>query len=93
MAGNIPWVSVSEALGVFPVTVGNPSYYSIATMRNEVKDLMRVCERLISLAMQRGELSQDECDVIAYYAQELHEKTQPLCAKHNKQCDSSLSST
>ena len=36
-------------------------------MRHEVKDFMRMCERLISLAMQTGELSEDECGVISFY--------------------------
>jgi hypothetical protein len=62
-------------------------------MRTEVKDFMKMCERLISLAMQTHELSGDECDAIAYYAQELHEKTHPLCTKHNQQCDTSVPST
>jgi hypothetical protein len=56
-------------------------------MRDEVKEFMRQCERLISLALQTGELSEDECDVIAYYAKELHEKTYPLCTKHDSHCD------
>lgn len=34
-------------------------------MPTEVKELMRQCERLISLALQTKELTQDECDVIS----------------------------
>ena len=61
-------------------------------MRTEVKDFMRMCERLISLALQTGELSPEECDVISFYAQELHDKTNPLCTKHDHACDSSVTS-
>jgi hypothetical protein len=61
-------------------------------MRTEVKDFMRMCERLISLAIQTGELSPEECDVISFYAQELHDKTHPLCTKHDHACDSSVTS-
>jgi hypothetical protein len=62
-------------------------------MRTEVKDFMRMCERLISLAIQTGELSPEECDVISFYAQELHEKTHPFCSKHAHSCDSPVSSS
>lgn len=54
---------------------------------------MRMCERLISLAIQTGELSPEECDVISFYAQELHEKTHPFCSKHAHPCDSPVSSS
>lgn len=58
-------------------------------MRTEVKDFMRMCERLIGLALQTGELSPEECDIVSYYAKELHRTTQPLCEKHK--CDTSVS--
>jgi hypothetical protein len=61
-------------------------------MRHEVKEFMRMCERLISLAMQTGELSEDECGVISFYAQELQEKIPPFCTKYSQRCDSSVSS-
>jgi len=60
-------------------------------MRPEVKDFMRMCERLIGLALQTGQLSAEECDIISYYAKELHQTTHPLCEKHS--CDTSLSSS
>ena len=60
-------------------------------MRTEVKDFMRMCERLIGLALQTGQLSAEECDIISYYAKELHHTTHPLCEKHR--CDTSLSSS
>ncbi len=57
-------------------------------MRSEVTDYMRACEHLISLAMQTGELSDDECDMVSYYSKELHDKTYPLCTKqYNSTCD------
>jgi hypothetical protein len=48
-------------------------------MRTEVKDFMRMCERLMGLALQTGELSAEECDILSYYAKELHQTTHPLC--------------
>jgi hypothetical protein len=60
-------------------------------MRVEVQDFMRMCERLIGLALQTGELSSEECDIISYYAKELHDTAHPLCEKH--QCGSSVSPT
>ena len=69
----------------------NPGRIQYATMRNEVRDFMIMCERLISLAMQTGNLSTDECDAISYYSKEVHDVTHPLCTKSEK-CDS-VSST
>jgi len=40
-------------------------------IRPEIKDLMRVAERLIGFAHQQGELSDEECIMIMYYAKEL----------------------
>ena len=80
-------------LGTLPVLMRTLVPYSgCAMMRTEVKDFMRMCERLISLAIQTGELSPEECDVISFYAQELHDKTHPLCTKHDHACDSSVTS-
>ena len=59
-------------------------------MRTEVKNFMRMCERLIALALQTGELSPEECDMLSYYAKELHDTTHPLCEKHK--CDTSMPS-
>jgi hypothetical protein len=53
-------------------------------MRTEVKEFMRQCERLISLALQTKELTQDECDVISYYAHEVYEKTHPFCSNRSE---------
>lgn len=52
-------------------------------MRTEVTDLMRMCERLFGMAMRTGELSEEECEVIAFYTKELHDKTASLCAVYN----------
>ena len=64
----------------------------VAMIRKEVKDFMRMCERLLGLASQTGELSAEECDVISFYANDLHDKTHPLCSKHDHHCDTSVSS-
>ena len=60
-------------------------------MRTEVKDFMRMCERLIGLALQSGKLSPEECDILSYYAKELYDTTHPLCEKHK--CETSMSSS
>jgi len=56
-------------------------------MRSEIIDFMRMSERLLGMALRSNELSQDECDIIAYYAHELQVRTAALCSKHK--CESS----
>lgn len=80
----------SGKLGYPPVRRITLVLYIARTMRTEVKDFMRMCERLIGLALQTGELSAEECDIVSYYAKELHQTTHPLCEKHK--CDASVSS-
>ena len=53
-------------------------------MRPEVRDFMKQCERLLSLALQTKELSEDECEIISYYANELHQKTDSLCTRERE---------
>ena len=48
-------------------------------IRKEVQDLMRVSEKLIQFAHMNGELNDDECDAILYYAQELEREVLPFC--------------
>ena len=48
-------------------------------MRTEVTDLIRMCERLFAMAVRTGELSEEECRLIAFYTRELHDKTASLC--------------
>jgi hypothetical protein len=75
-----------------PSTINNPGPIDCReVMRTEVKDFMRMCERLMGLALQTGELSAEECDILSYYAKELHQTTHPLCEKHR--CDTSVSSS
>lgn len=69
---------------VHPSTLSNPGCVeSFTLMRNEVKEFMRQCERLISMALQTKELSPEECDIITYYAMELHDKTHPFCSQRD----------
>ena len=77
-------------LGQAPVLRITLVLYIARTMRTEVKDFMRMCERLISLALQTGELSAEECDIVSYYAKELHQTTHPLCEKHK--CETTVPS-
>jgi hypothetical protein len=79
-----------EKLGLAPVLPVTLVRYIARTMRTEVKDFMRMCERLIGLALQTGELSAEECDIVSYYAKELHQTTHPLCEKHK--CQTPVSS-
>ena len=43
------------------------------TVRQEVKDFMKTSERLINLARQTDELSEEECQILDYYVTELKE--------------------
>jgi hypothetical protein len=47
-------------------------------MRTEVKEFMKQCERLFALATRSKELSEDECEIISYYAEELRDKAASL---------------
>ena len=73
--------------GVVTGSYEEPWPDTVRHMRSEVRDFMKMCERLISLAMQTGNLSTDECEAISYYSQELHDVTHPLCTQREK-CDS-----
>jgi len=37
-------------------------------MRKELKELMRICERLIGFAHQNDGLTDKECEAVVYYA-------------------------
>ena len=50
-------------------------------MRQEIKDYMKMSERLISLAVQSEELSEEECQILDYYATELQTKVHSLCLR------------
>jgi len=50
-------------------------------MRQEIKDFMKMSERLISLAVQTDELSEEECQVLDYYVTELQGKVHPICLR------------
>ena len=50
-------------------------------MRQEIKDFMKISERLISLALQTDELSEDECQILDYYVTEIQGKVHPLCLR------------
>jgi hypothetical protein len=51
-------------------------------LRTEVKDFSRMAERLIGFARRVGELSDDECGVVMYYAKDLERVFAPLCPNH-----------
>lgn len=53
-------------------------------MRKEVAELMRVCEKLIGFAHQNGGLTDEECQAVVFYAQELEKEVMPYCQKHNQ---------
>jgi hypothetical protein len=48
-------------------------------VRQEVKDFMKTSERLISLAHQPDELSEEECQILDYYVTELKNTVHPIC--------------
>jgi hypothetical protein len=51
------------------------------TVRQEVKDFMKTSERLISLARQTDELSEEECQILDYYVTELKSTVHPICIR------------
>jgi hypothetical protein len=51
-------------------------------LRPEVQELMRVSEKLIGFAHREGELTEDECSAIMYYAKELAQEMAPYCPNH-----------
>jgi hypothetical protein len=54
-------------------------------LRSEVKELIRVAEKLIGFAHQNGGLTDDECSVVMYYAKELEREMTPFCPNHYEQ--------
>lgn len=53
-------------------------------MRNEVAELMRVCEKLIGFAHQNGGLTDEECEAVVFYARELENEVMPYCKKQHE---------
>jgi hypothetical protein len=49
--------------------------------RKETVDLMRACERLISLAKKTGSLTPEESQIASFYAKELHTELSPYCSE------------
>jgi len=57
---------------------------SLANLKPEVRELMRVSERLIGFAHQNhGSLSNDDCDAILYYVKDLQREITPYCSAHH----------
>ncbi len=53
-------------------------------LRTEVREFMRVCERLIGYArLNNGSLSNAECEAILYYARDLQTEVIPYCKAHH----------
>ena len=50
-------------------------------MKQEIKDFMKISERLISLARQSDELSEEECQILDYYVTELKSTVHPICIR------------
>jgi hypothetical protein len=51
-------------------------------LRPEVREHLRMAERLIGFARQKGELSDDECALLMYYVKEIEREIAPLCPNH-----------
>ena len=58
----------------------------------EITDLVRACEKLISMAQEKGSLTEDECGIASFYAKEVHDELKPYCARLTDQCDAITSS-
>ena len=50
-------------------------------MRQEIKDFIKMSDRLITLVVQTDELSEEECQILDYYVTELQSKVHPLCLR------------
>ena len=62
----------------------SPSPFS--NLRPEVRELMRVSERLIGFAHQNnGSLSTDDCDAVLFYIKELEREIMPYCSAHHQE--------
>jgi hypothetical protein len=58
----------------------------LRNLRPEVRELMRVSERLIGFAHQNnGSLSNDDCDSVLYYIKELQSEIMPYCSAHHRE--------
>ena len=51
-------------------------------MRKEVKDLMHICERLIGFTHQNEGLTDEECEAVLYYDQELENEVLRMSKLH-----------
>lgn len=82
--GHIKWSSkLGASLGyICPICDTVESMQ--ANMRREVLELMRVCEKLIGFAHQNGELTDEECETVVYYAKELEKQILPFCENHQQ---------
>jgi len=59
---------------------------SVGNLGPEVRELMRVAERLIGFAHQNnGSLSNEDCDAVLYYIKELQSEIMPYCSAHHKE--------
>ena len=50
-------------------------------MRPEIRDFVKMSERLIRLARQSDELSEEECQILDYYVTELRNAVHPICIR------------
>lgn len=53
-------------------------------IRQGVKDFMRECERFFGFAHQSGGLTQEECEALSYYTNELSNHLASFCAIHER---------
>ena len=64
--------------------MSEPLHPSLGNLKREVRELMRVSERLIGFAHQNhGSLSNDDCDAILYYIKDLQREITPYCSAHH----------
>ncbi len=50
-------------------------------MRQEVKEFVKISERLMILALQTNELSEEECQILDYHVTELKRTVHPICIR------------
>ena len=58
-------------------------------VRPEVENFLRSCEHLFGFTHESGMLTPEECQVLQYYVEELHQQITPHC-NSKAPCDANL---
>lgn len=62
-------------------------------IRQEIRTFMKSCEHLFGFTHESGKLTPEECQLLEYYAEELHRQIAPVCVNPEGHCHDPLLST